>query len=121
MSWTIPPKPITNTEDIMTKKSTPKIVSDKTSVANIRKAFKANPELAHMAPYVAGGLKIVNFAFDSLTEAQKIKAPPGIEIGEITVRVKNVNSPKAIGEMTTAVWMLDAIKGAIGYEDEPEV
>ena len=99
-------------------KKAPKFVDDKTSVANIRKAFKANPELAHMAPHVAGGLKIVNFAFDSLTEAQKIKAPPGTELAEITVRVKNPDSPRAVGEMTTAVWMLDAIKKAIGYEDE---
>jgi hypothetical protein len=96
----------------------PKIVSNKTSIAHIRRSFKANPELEHMTPYVAGGLRIVNFAFDALSEAQKIKAPPGIEIGDIMVRVKNTNSVRAIGEMTTAVWILEVLKKSIGYLDE---
>ena len=99
------------------RKST-KVVAIKTSIANIRRSFKALPELEHMAPYVAGGLKIVNFAFDAMSEIEKVKAPPGIEVGEITVRVKNPNSVKAMGEMTTAIWMLDAIKQAIGYSDK---
>lgn len=98
-----------------------KFVSDKKAIAHLRREFKKNPELAHMAPYVAGGLKIVNFAFDSLTEAEKVQAPPGIEIGDITVRVKNPNSLRQVGEMTTALWMLEAIKKAIGYTDEETV
>ena len=95
-------------------------VIDKTTVAEIRRAFKKNPELSHMAPYVAGGLKIINFAFDSLSEAQKIKAPRGVEVGEIMIRVKNPNNSRAAWEITTADWIMNEVMKAVGYEKEKD-
>lgn len=94
------------------------IPSDRKSIAKIRRSFKENPELAHLAPYVAGGLKIVHYAFDAIERAQRVKTPRGIELGDICVRVKNPNSAKATMEMAVAVFMIEALKRAVGYEEE---
>lgn len=91
--------------------------SDK-DIAAVRAAFKSSPELAHLAPHVRGGFEVLNFAFAVMDKAQTVKGPVGIEVGEISVRAKNPNSKKANGEVDVAIWMLEALKKAINYDEE---
>lgn len=91
--------------------------SDK-DIASIRNAFKQSPELAELAPHVRGGLETLNYAFAALEKAKTVKAPAGIEIGEISVRAKNPNSKKANREVDVAIWILEALKKAINYEED---
>jgi hypothetical protein len=84
------------------------------SVATLRKLFKANPELAPMAPYIGGGLKAVNYAFNVLDAAKTVAAPRGIEIAAIEIHAKNETSKKAVGEIAVANFILDALKQKLG-------
>jgi hypothetical protein len=88
------------------------------TLAELRKLLRSNPELASMAPHVAGGIKAVEYAFSVLDAAETIEAPHGIELSAIEIRAKNTTSEKAVGEVTCANWIIEIIKQQIGHKDE---
>ncbi len=90
-----------------------KPISDRTTIAHLKKALARNSRLAHLAPYVAGGLKIIYYAFDALEAGHKIKPPRGMDIGEISIIAKNPSSPKVKGEIAAAAWILEVVTDAL--------
>ena len=87
------------------------------TVAELRKLFKANPELAPMAPYIGGGIKAVEYAFNLLDAAKTVEAPRGIELLAIEICAKNATNKKAMGEISVANFIIDAVKKQVGYEE----
>ena len=87
------------------------------TTVQLSKMFKEIPDLAHLAPYVSGGIKAVEYAFSLLDATKTVAAPRGIEVAAIEIRAKNVKSKKAMGEIAVANFILDAVKKRIGYEE----
>lgn len=77
-----------------------------------------DPQLEALAPHVAGGVRILNYMFASLEAAQQVAAPKGIVISHLEVRVKDPSNAEAVGRMTTACWMLDRVKEALGHVEK---
>ena len=99
-----------------TKKHT--ISAIPSTIAQLKKLLKANPELAPHAPYIAGGIRVVEYSFNALEAAQKVEAPRGIKVSAIEIAPKNLTSKRAVGEVVCANWIFECIKQQIGYEDE---
>ena len=101
-------------------KSKIKITATPPTVIRLRKLFKANPDLAPMAPYINGGIKAVEYAFNVLDATKTVEAPRGIELSAIEIRAKNATSKKAMGDIAVANFIIDAVKKQVGYEEEEE-
>ena len=75
--------------------------------------MKANPDLAHLAPHIAGGIKVVEYGFNVLDAAALIPPPQGVEIVALEFRANSRNK-KASGEVECANWIIETLKQRVG-------
>lgn len=83
------------------------------TLAELRKLFKSSSELAPLAPYLAGGIKVIEYLFNAMDAANTVAAPCGIKLSAVEVSAKNPSSKKSLGEISVANWIIEAINKQI--------
>jgi hypothetical protein len=92
----------------MAKKFQP--VSNRKVIHDVKVYFResGDPELATLIPYVAGGLRLVQYAFEASSKLQKVMPPPrGTTLEPVSVIAK---TKKAEQEIIVANWMIGLVE-----------